>query len=848
MSVDTLNFGLVYTGYSDALRFIIANPGTDSLNVTGFTVAPASFEVNYDESTIPPWGTMTAELIFTPSEVNNFSSVLTISSNDPDESSVDIIVEGNSLDPPIINVNPDSLTQDLVSGETATSILDVSNTGNSDLVFSIVAATVSDPVQNRVQTQPASGSRKTLDLNDLVIDLFPLEHSEGLALQNGAREIRSERLLYVDPDEQDMLHDIGSVYDASDPEHLILKFQLNAAPLNIEEMYLQILLDVDQNINTGYRMDENTWLLGIDMIFVIAIDDGIEIGSAYATYDESEDDFIGRGPLSVVDIDRGTGAIYSGLDRGLVGETSGINLGALLELDEYDTAPDFGLDPIEWLLAPEWLSFSPDAGVVSQQGSMDITLAYNTENMLGGDYFAELMIQSNDPTSPEIIVPVSLSVTGIPAYQGPVSIDLDDSYVGYAKEQVITLFNPGTDALIISDIWTSDAQLNFVLDTTTIAPMDSTQGVVSLIGTAAGAFVGNLGFTTNTTENINVSIEVLSTLISPPIFGVSSDSLSVRFAPDTVLNVTLTLSNEGASDLVWQRTPVVQDEWLSFEKPDYADWTQAQFQDFISDDVIITRGNSRPIFNIVQETEGQSGCSSLSPTGTLWSPTTVGQSSMEDYVHFIEMADCSPSNLIGDSISMWVEGTDLFLDLVFTQWTGGGSGGGVAYSRSVVTPEWLAVGQSEGTIEPGDSTEVEFIINTSLLEDNQGVAYIQISSNDPATPQKTIRVVVDPPSLDSDDGQEIPEVYALYQNYPNPFNPTTIIRYALPKTSAVKLTVFDISGREVTTLQDAIKSPGIYEVLWSGMNQSGNQLSTGVYFVRLQAGDYSQAIKMVYLR
>ncbi|NQV16481.1 T9SS type A sorting domain-containing protein, partial [bacterium] len=81
-----------------------------------------------------------------------------------------------------------------------------------------------------------------------------------------------------------------------------------------------------------------------------------------------------------------------------------------------------------------------------------------------------------------------------------------------------------------------------------------------------------------------------------------------------------------------------------------------------------------------------------------------------------------------------------------------------------------------------------------------------------------------------------PSGYELYPNYPNPFNPTTTISYDLPEVSAVRLTVFDVSGREVTTLEQSQKPPGYYEVHWNGLDQSGNPVSTGVYFCRLQAG------------
>ena len=94
----------------------------------------------------------------------------------------------------------------------------------------------------------------------------------------------------------------------------------------------------------------------------------------------------------------------------------------------------------------------------------------------------------------------------------------------------------------------------------------------------------------------------------------------------------------------------------------------------------------------------------------------------------------------------------------------------------------------------------------------------------------------------------IPNRYSLQQNHPNPFNPTTNIKYALPEQTLVKLTVFDIRGHEVAMIKDETTPPGNYEVQWHGLNHLGDQVSTGVYFARLQAGDFSKTIKMLYLK
>ena len=85
--------------------------------------------------------------------------------------------------------------------------------------------------------------------------------------------------------------------------------------------------------------------------------------------------------------------------------------------------------------------------------------------------------------------------------------------------------------------------------------------------------------------------------------------------------------------------------------------------------------------------------------------------------------------------------------------------------------------------------------------------------------------------------------FKLGLNYPNPFNPTTDIRYQIADGGFVSLKIFDVLGREVSTLVNEVKYPGTYTVNWDA-----NGLPGGVYFYRLQAGDFMQARKLILTR
>jgi len=90
---------------------------------------------------------------------------------------------------------------------------------------------------------------------------------------------------------------------------------------------------------------------------------------------------------------------------------------------------------------------------------------------------------------------------------------------------------------------------------------------------------------------------------------------------------------------------------------------------------------------------------------------------------------------------------------------------------------------------------------------------------------------------------QIPTDYALSQNYPNPFNPSTKIKFDIPKSSYVKLIVYDVLGREIRTLMNEKLNAGRYNVNWNG-----SSYPSGVYFYKLIAGDYVSVKKMILLK
>ena len=131
---------------------------------------------------------------------------------------------------------------------------------------------------------------------------------------------------------------------------------------------------------------------------------------------------------------------------------------------------------------------------------------------------------------------------------------------------------------------------------------------------------------------------------------------------------------------------------------------------------------------------------------------------------------------------------------------------------------------SDLVVFSGDTTEFQLLLQAIMTADT-------------LTPYTDGRVkaatFVDPSTAVADEGS--PTTFRLAQNYPNPFNPSTVISFSLPFTADVHLTVFDILGRQVTSLLSGQCRAGNTDVTWNGRDLYGAPVASGVYFYRLQA-------------
>ncbi len=173
----------------------------------------------------------------------------------------------------------------------------------------------------------------------------------------------------------------------------------------------------------------------------------------------------------------------------------------------------------------------------------------------------------------------------------------------------------------------------------------------------------------------------------------------------------------------------------------------------------------------------------------------------------------------------------------------------------------LTNGTASDSLALGDSTITEFFFpfNVGFVPERDFIRISHFSGNF-TTAEITLHLFAyeyeDPllqvQSTDTTETQilePIPEKYSLSQNFPNPFNPSTQINYSLKQPETVNLKIFNVLGQEVISLVNSkAQKEGSHSIVWNGTDKNGTQVGSGVYFYRIEAGEFVRTKKMLLLR
>ena len=567
---QALDFGEVLVGNVGVQTFTIFNEGGGPLQVSNITTDNPVFMPSVTSDVVIDFGeSLDVSVIFTPTEVGPVTGTLTVESNDDDEPSVEVTLEGEGVPPPVIAASPDSLSETLEVNETATDILTVSNEGESTLFFEAVFELGPDSTLSRADVAaPLSVPRPGGENADLLSSARP----------SGAASGPSGPLQPMDATYQ--------IDDGTAENAIGLTGGGDVMWLNAFEVVEGA--GTITSIYTAWGSEGGTGqppsgAPATAYVYEDPNDDGDPADAVLLTSAETEVQDPGTNAFTTVPVTptevEGTffiAVLYQN-------QTDGVFPAPLDESSEYQEAswvvgegtpgnfnpedlssnslpPDLlgnvGL-PGNWLLRAEggdasFVTVVPDSGSVAPGASQDLEVQYDATDANPGVYEGAVILTSNDPENPNLAVPTTLEVIfGDPEIAvDPSSLDFGDVFVGATDVLPLSIINTGNGPLEVEDLITDNPVFTVQPDSAFTVPLGDTTTVnVAFSPEAVQSYSGTLNIVSNALNEGTIEVPLTGEGLPAPVIAVEPDSLSETLQMGAMETRTLTFTNNGGSDL-----------------------------------------------------------------------------------------------------------------------------------------------------------------------------------------------------------------------------------------------------------------------------------------------------------
>lgn len=453
---------------------------------------------------------------------------------------------------------------------------------------------------------------------------------------------------------------------------------------------------------------------------------------------------------------------------------------------------------------PIWLQVATPMGVVNPGESLMIDVTFNALGLNGGAYKSDLIIVTNDPKKPKITVPVTLNIleeksTTIDLAQG---WNLTSFNVDPDQDSTKNVLSPIADDLVVAlgfdgEGTTFDPSLP---DFSTLQTIDPYHGYWLKMNVQRSLEVAGIKIEPQTKMQLQKGYNLISYLPSQP------DSLTHALS-SIMDNMEVVLGFNGKG-LTFDPAIPASFNSLQVLEPQKGYWVKMSAADEL-----------------------------IYPDMQVYSPGKRYNSLAKSQEQFSFEQQVTPTR---EWISIWGQNITMEGDPVpagtIVQAV---DSDGVICGQSVITKagqlQMMSIYRDDPQTEEDEGARPNEAITLKL--DNY-----EMSNIIRWTTNGTVENLSGQSARSST--SELPEAFALDQNYPNPFNPSTTIKYAIPQQSDVTLQVYNVLGRRVATLVDGEnKAPGFYKVSFNA-----NELSSGIYFYRLEAGDHQQTRKLILIK
>ncbi|QLE02184.1 choice-of-anchor D domain-containing protein [Galbibacter sp. BG1] len=616
LSDDFLLFNDVFIGAERERSFTIFNTGLASLDIseitsdnTDFTVEPASASIGASDS-------LQVKVTFAPSEVGNVNGIITINSNADNVETLEVVVNGVGVEPPIAVLDPQEVALTTDAGITIDTNISLKNEGKAPLIFSFPDLAVMAAL--------AKPNVKLNDTKHINFESFSLSQEKGFTdNRRGANVEYSVGMdngfgyTWIDSDEpggpvfnfEDITAigtDITSLVGGDGSTEVSISFPFEFYGENNASVYI--------NANGFLAFEEPAGLTYVNT--QIPTEDGINsVIAAFWNDIEPQNDngavhYLDDGSKFVVQWTQAP--IFLGTAEETVTfqivlypdgnidfyyedvETAPFRNSATVGIENFDGTDGaqvaFNTDYVKDNLAVRFVkpsialtdlisNVSPISGVVPAGGSKDLMVTLDATELNDGIYFDELMVSSNAPSDSLNTTLFELTVIGFPEISvQPDTLQYEPIFVGLESEANFLIENTGSKALEITSL--SNETNDFVLDTIaplTIAPDESLQIGVTFKPSSVGPIEDKVVIESNDAFGMETAIVYLfGEGVDPPVISVMPDSLNFEVVREMSITETVTIENTGNSTLNYALSPPffgkageANQKSLNYEKMDY---------------------------------------------------------------------------------------------------------------------------------------------------------------------------------------------------------------------------------------------------------------------------------------
>ncbi|UII26306.1 choice-of-anchor D domain-containing protein [Fulvivirga maritima] len=583
---DSIEFDSLFIGNTQQASISVTNVGSKVLEVSSVTNSSSAFEVEFDAPvSIEPGRGISVPVTFAPESEGLFTDEVMISSDDSEGNGMwTVQLSGVGVIPPEIVVSPDSIAATVEAGEMAYDTITIENTGGYDLIYSLAGT-----YWFKTEVVQLAANAPVIDFGDLYLGKGDEDTRVGHPVRSSAGSDESFGYTWSDNKNggpgyewtdistsgTDITAEIGSESFADGEVKVPIGFDFSFYGNSYDSVWVSAngllsFSELGSTITNSQIPTANT-----TNNLIAGFWDDLEPGAISGTvvYESFDDMFI----VQFTDVAR-----YGSTSEGtvtfqmIVYENGDIKLqyadvesANFLDQSTIGIENATGTDGAQVAFNTEYLEdelvmlFEPPVmGKVAPGEMVTVAVTLDASDLNDGVYEDDVIISSNDPETPEVYIPVTLTVQGMPEIVAlPDTLDFEEVYVHedsvFSKTLDVTVSNPGSKVLTVDSLFIDGS--GFMLEDGspfTLDPDDELTLSVTFMPDSLIEYSASLVFYSDSESDSTYTVTLLGEGVAPPVFTayVPGDSIYVELKSDEVASEFVTVANSGGSLLTYDAT------------------------------------------------------------------------------------------------------------------------------------------------------------------------------------------------------------------------------------------------------------------------------------------------------